>query len=457
MKKILLFFLLSNILFCQERLFIENQHFQTGIDSQNENYLVFDNSNFYYFKKFNSNTWNKQNILFNEIPTSTDFPYNFFHIKDKNYFVHKGCGTVYEFRNDSIIRIDNSFEHKSQFNASTFIYHDEIYYFGGYGLFTFKNILTKYDFKTREWELVKYSDYNNIPKPRSHALTYLIDDDLYVIGGFTENYETNLTTTTNKALNDIWKLNLTTKKWTFLGNLKNKNFHIIEKLGYLASKNNLFFDNGKLYQIDFKNEILKSTEPKGKYTFSLLEQYNSKTNEIFYVLSNSDESNRKYEIIVENFDDYKSDFVNEDDLFESNNSTQNILLTLAFLSISLVAFYFLKKKRKPQYENKIILKDSNFYYKDKVISNLSNEENELLHFFFKHKHQALPMNEVVDFFSKNDATPYNTLTKKKDLVLNGLKQKLAFILEVEEEDLFITQKNTEDKRIKEIQLNPRHF
>ena len=67
------------------------------------------------------------------------------------------------------------------------------------------------------------------------------------------------------------------------------------------------------------------------------------------------------------------------------------------------------------------------------------------------------MNEVVDFFSKNDNTPYNTLTKKKDLVLNGLKQKLAFILEIDENNLFITQKNTEDKRIKEIQLNPRYF
>ena len=142
-----------------------------------------------------------------------------------------------------------------------------------------------------------------------------------------------------------------------------------------------------------------------------------------------------YEIIVENFDDYKSDFVNEEDLFESNNSTQNILLVFVVLSILFVVFYLLKKKRKPQHENKIILKDSNFYFKDKVISNLSSEENELLYFFFKHKHQALPMNEVVDFFSKNDTTPYNTLTKKKDLVLSGLKQKLAFILEVEKDDL----------------------
>ena len=67
------------------------------------------------------------------------------------------------------------------------------------------------------------------------------------------------------------------------------------------------------------------------------------------------------------------------------------------------------------------------------------------------------MNEVVDFFSKNDATNYNTLTKKKDNVLNSLKQKLAFVLDINEDDLFIYQKNNEDKRIKEIQLNPQYF
>ena len=92
-----------------------------------------------------------------------------------------------------------------------------------------------------------------------------------------------------------------------------------------------------------------------------------------------------------------------------------------------------------------------------MFANLSIDESELLHFFLKHKNKPLPMNEVVDLFSKNDNTPYNTLTKKKDLALNGLKQKLVFILEVNEDDLFVTQKNTEDKRIKEIQLNPRYF
>jgi hypothetical protein len=69
----------------------------------------------------------------------------------------------------------------------------------------------------------------------------------------------------------------------------------------------------------------------------------------------------------------------------------------------------------------------------------------------------IQMNEVVDFISKNDDTSYNTLTKKKDIILNSLKQKLAFVLDINEDDLFIYQKNNEDKRIKEIQLNPQYF
>lgn len=69
----------------------------------------------------------------------------------------------------------------------------------------------------------------------------------------------------------------------------------------------------------------------------------------------------------------------------------------------------------------------------------------------------IQMNEVVDFISKNDITSYNTLTKKKDNLLNSLKQKLAFVLDVNEDDVFIYQKNNEDKRIKEIQLNPHYF
>ena len=81
--------------------------------------------------------------------------YTSFSIKNQTYLVHTGCGPVLEYRNDSLVRIDNSFLQLNQLGSSNFIYKNEIYFFGGYGLFTFKNILTKYDFITSEWLLIK--------------------------------------------------------------------------------------------------------------------------------------------------------------------------------------------------------------------------------------------------------------------------------------------------------------
>jgi hypothetical protein len=304
--------------------------------------------------------------------------------------------------------------------------------------------------------IIKYKNYDKMPEPRADALVFLENDYLYIVGGYAENNKTNLTTGLSKKLLDIWKLNLKTKEWNYLGEINNQELLIYKNCGYMVN-NSCFYDYGKLCQLDFKNNKIKLSEPKDKYTFSTLERFNPKTKELFYILGNSDESNKKYEVIVEDFENYKNGFTNEVELFKTHNSYLLYILILLTFFVSSVLFYFLKKKKNSTYVNKIILKESNFYYKDKSINNLSSEENDLLHFFFKCKNSPLPMNEVVDFFSKNDNTPYNTLTKKKDMVLNGLKQKLAFILEVDEDDLFITQKNTEDKRIKEIQLNPRYF
>jgi hypothetical protein len=61
----------------------------------------------------------------------TEYPaklqeYKFFNIGKKTYLVHEGCGPVLEYRNDSIVRIDNSFLHRNQFGAARFVYNNEI-------------------------------------------------------------------------------------------------------------------------------------------------------------------------------------------------------------------------------------------------------------------------------------------------------------------------------------------
>ena len=145
----------------------------------------------------------------------TEYPaklqeYTFFNIGAKTYLVHDGCGPVLEFRNDSIVRIDNSFLHRNQFGAAKFVYNNEIYFYGGYGLFTFKNILTKFDFQTGEW--IEIKTFSDVPiEARESAFSYIVDNNFYVFGGNTKS-ETNIQTSI-RLDNTVWKLHLPTMKW----------------------------------------------------------------------------------------------------------------------------------------------------------------------------------------------------------------------------------------------------
>ena len=456
---VIVFLFSINLLKAQTNtLHLKNTEIQIGIDYKSKNYIVFDGFEKFYKKPFESSEWETTKYKFNQLPVSTDFPYNYFHIKDKNYLVHKGCGEVYEFRNDSIVRIDNSFQHKNQFNSCPFIYKDELYYFSGYGLFTFKNILTKFDFKTKEWEIIKYNNYKSVPEPRDHAISFIKEDNFYIMSGFTENYETDQVTGAGKQLYDVWKLNLKTKVWEYLGDLKDKTIvsTLVDNNNSYQNKNNFYYDNNYVFQIDFENNIVNYYKQESKFFLSRFEKYNTFNNEIIYALKSTDESVRDTKIIVEPFKNYSGKIYKSEELISIYN-TFYISSAISILLLLTSIFYFKKKTKTTDDKNCIVLKDNIFSHKNKPLNNLSLDETELLSFFFKNYNNPLQMNEVVDFFSKKETTNYNTLTKKKDTVLNNLKQKLAFVLDINEDDLFIYQKNNEDKRIKEIQLNPQYF
>ena len=456
---LLILLIYNNILQAQTNtLQLKNSEIQIGIDYKSKNYIVFNGFDVFYKKPFQSNKWETIKYKSNQLPVTKDFPYNFFNIKGKNYLVNKGCGEVYEFRNDSIVRIDNSFQHKNQFNSCPLVYKDEIYYFGGYGLFTFKNILTKFDLKTKEWEIIKYNNYKNVPEPRDHAISFLKNDNLYVISGYSENYETDQVTGAGNQLFDIWKLNLKTKVWEYLGDLRDKSIvsALVDNNNSYQNKNNFYYDNNYIFQFDFENNTVNYNKQESKFFQSRFEKYNTENNEIIYALKSTDESVMNTKIITEPFKNYRGKIYKTETLVSKYNAFY-ISSAIAILILAISFLYFKKRKKAIDYKNCIVFKDNLFCHKNKPLNNLSLDETELLTFFLKNYNNPIQMNEVVDFFSKNDATNYNTLTKKKDNVLNSLKQKLAFVLDINEDDLFIYQKNNEDKRIKEIQLNPQYF
>ncbi|RZP07300.1 MAG: hypothetical protein EVA39_06255, partial [Flavobacteriales bacterium] len=102
--------------------------------------------------------------------------------EDNTYLVLDGGGPVLQLKNDSIIRIDNSVEQKNQFGAANFVYKNKMYMYGGYGMWSFKNYTTYYDFSSNQWELFRTQSQKQ-PHSRWKPIFNLVGNKLYVLGG----------------------------------------------------------------------------------------------------------------------------------------------------------------------------------------------------------------------------------------------------------------------------------
>ena len=113
------------------------------LNKKDNSFIVIDDSAYYWSIKVSDKVWKKNNYVFksNELSFG-DFLSYYRPVSLNNgriLFCHHGVGTVYELRNDTILRIDRSFNHRNQYNSAIFGYENNLYAFGGYGLFLTKN------------------------------------------------------------------------------------------------------------------------------------------------------------------------------------------------------------------------------------------------------------------------------------------------------------------------------
>ena len=66
--------------------------------------------------------------------------------KGEIYFLYPGGGLLFQYKNNTIERVDNSFPHRNQFSGHFFSYENELFLLGGYGYWKSNSILTKFNF-----------------------------------------------------------------------------------------------------------------------------------------------------------------------------------------------------------------------------------------------------------------------------------------------------------------------
>jgi len=384
----------------------------------------------------------------------TDYPaklqeYKFFNIDTKTYLVHDGCGPVLEYRNDSIVRIDNSFLHQNQYNASHFIYNKEIYFFGGYGLFTSKNILTKFEFKTGEWIEVQTIGNEKL-ESRAAAFNYLKGNNFYVFGGTTKDLEHIPEKKTIE--NFIWRLYLPKMQW-FCEGKYNPILKTINPADNILSNGNLLFISTTYYEInESKNEIYKFEQ---KYFPNIL---------YFYL-----EGNKIVGVFQNNYLKY-FEILNKSDIrgklkatyffitpLKQNNNIKNALLFFV-LSFILALIMFFRKKitaiLKPFNGFVFIEKKQIFVHRRKPILFEENEKI-VLSYLLNNLNKFISLNELNQLFEKNNQFETISATvKRREQAVSSLLIKVSKITGIEEKKLILERRNIEDKRIKDILLLP---
>lgn len=383
----------------------------------------------------------------NPIPLSISMFSYVYSNPNKTLFVGHSCGPVYQFEDNNFKRLDNSFPHRNQYGAGAFLNNNTPHLFGGYGLFTFKNLITKFNFNTGEWEEVKINSKAK-PEPRREFLYHQNDSLFYVINGIKKDPENP---SKDKIIddNELWKLDLNTMMWKKSGTVKQS---LDGYLSYLS-----FTSNGKWYlvgpeilELDVENNTFRKYKMREWKRIHQL-AFDRSSNILTYIYKASSSNN--FYVQSQQLDNFIGELIVEDSLFKSN--LKRYIFASAILSLILILIYFFKTKKQPIQPLKGIIyhpEEDRFYFKKQAITNLEENEHKLLKFLSINKESFVQLNDINHLFNGDVADNYVTISKRRELAQAELLLKLSILLNMPKEKIIQERKSPKDKRIKEIKL-----
>ena len=446
MKQILFFLLLSSFSFSQSLSLSDENLIHSHLSLKNERLYLFYSDKLIdiNLKDFTQKEvpYDSSNIdLKDFIPVSVNF---------KDYYLDPQGGGVYLFENYTFKRIDTSYKHRMQIESSVFTYKNGIYKYGGYGFWSNRNFITKFNFETKQWDFVPHSKSKELPNGSHNSFVKVIDDDIYVYGGLKVN-EFNPDIIEDN--NEIWKFNFINEVWEKLGinDFQKENKLNDVKIDY--GNKSLFFDRktNTTSHIDFTNNTLLTSKNSTllnslsslpisffyKNKFYLFIKENPSSNIIVLKTRNQDE-------ILGEIIDHKSFYRNQSDL---------IILIVIIGSVLILILVYKIIRYVNQKRNKLSIK-----YKNKV--KYKNKEVDLDDISYEIM-KSLVQNEFVvskDIIPllKTPHIDYAHSTRVMRDTLFQINFKLKRLIETEN-DVIVIKKSDYDKRIKQYSINQKLF
>lgn len=375
---------------------------------------------------------------------SSDFDLTKFKFVEQSKLSSNYGGTILVIKKDSIERIDNSYEHRMQFNSVEFIKNDTLFRYGGYGFFENRNFFTYYNDKINGWESWDIEG-SVIPDRISDFVYYIDEDKLFITGGFkTNHFKKNI-----KIENyNSYKFDFNTKKWSLVGKMKT---HFSSNNSLILKDEVFIFQDDSVYNLNFKLNSITTYYKNPisiKVESSVLKPYlyDDKIL-IFNFLNGGIEINS---ISLDNFIS-NLEIKNSSQIYP--NSSHLVFIVIIILLIMLLVILINKYIIKEYYKKLRKFNDS-YYYNFVVIPLLKNEKKVLDILYESCRSLNNVENRDITSLFYDDNLNYGTINRRKNETIKQLNNKLQLVFKTSE-NVIIKSNSEIDKREINYSLNSR--
>lgn len=358
------------------------------------------------------------------------------------YFLYPGGGLLFEYRDNTITRIDESFPHRNQFSGHFFIYKKAPYLMGGYGYWKSNSILTKFNFQTKEWDYIETR--GQAPELGINSGSFVIENDVLYVFDFYQKIDD-----VDVKNNNTYELNLSSLKWEKKGSL-NRLFY--DNINRKILDVTIPFGSTKFLQKNLDSKKLLVVEPSKNSVKTYINEnlVQVRRNAIYVgdkIIYTSLTADRAYEtLIIKDFNDglileSEAYLTNDYDLFISY-----FLVVIVFCFL-LVGLTFLKFKRDTVY---FVVNENTLIGLNKSM-NISKEERFVIELLSNSKNSQVDNIFFLNYFKKSELSEDANI-KRKNKAINDLNVKFKEIFQLE---LIMKSAKQSDSRQVVYSLNPK--
>jgi hypothetical protein len=362
-------------------------------------------------------------------------------IDGRTYFVKGSGGILYRLHNDTVARVDQSFDHHMDYGAAVFEHNGTLFKYGGYGYWSVRDFFVYFDPGVREWDAYGPVEASLIPEGITSSLFVKDAQNFYMFGGYSIGSSNRKDKIPNQK---VWHFDFEENAWSYIG----KHEPVPRGFRVPFDRKLMVIRDNEIQVIDIVNNQTKRYEHNPVSSRIHVFQHVFFFEDKFYVLMSL---NGPVGLFVMDKDDFFGQLKSEDSFFKVQYEwILPVVLTLLTIAVLiLIARFLWKQFRKSR---KVVLLENGLRYKNKFVQ-FKPDSMDILRLLLSDL--EVPSRKILELVEQEQYSPAHN-ERMKVQKIKDINLKLKTLLGVNE-DLIVSMKSKRDRRIRIYRISRYYF